>query len=74
MDFDQVELTLLPAPGDPERVCCKIQAKLAGVGEYLRRHGVRVTTIGAHPTGDSYIAQLVFTPGPNTITAVEAVA
>ena len=74
MDFDQVELTLLPAPGDPERVCYEIQAKLAGVGEYLRRNGVGVITIGAHPTGDSYIGQLVFTLGPNTVTAVEAVA
>ena len=33
MDLDQVELTLLPAPDDPERVCYEIQAKLLGIHE-----------------------------------------
>ena len=67
MDFDQVELTLLPAPGDPERVCYEIQAKLVGIRENLGRHGVRVTTVGAHPTGDSHIGQFIFTLGPGAI-------
>jgi hypothetical protein len=57
MDLDQVELTLLPAPDDPERICYEIQAKLFGIHENLRKHGVDVTRVGAHPAGGTHVGQ-----------------
>jgi hypothetical protein len=74
MDLDQVELTLLPAPDDPERVCYEIQAKLLGIHEKLRKRGVGVTSVGAHPAGDTHIGQFIITLGPAAIAAIAAVA
>jgi hypothetical protein len=74
MDLDLVELTLLPAPGDPRRVCYEIQAKLVEIQENLRKRGVGVTTVIAHPTGDTNMGQFVITLGPPAITAIAAVA
>ena len=53
MDLDQVELTLLPAPDDTERVCYETQVTLLEIREKLRRHGAGVTCVGAHPAGDT---------------------
>jgi hypothetical protein len=74
MDLDQVELTLLPAPDDPERVCYEIQAKLLGIHENLRKHGVGVTSVVAHPAGDTHIGQFIITLGPAAIAAIAAIA
>ena len=74
MDLDQVELTLLPAPDDPERVCYEIQAKLLGIHENLRKRGVGVTSVIAHPAGDTHIGQFIITLGPPAIAAIAAVA
>lgn len=74
MDLHQVELTLLPAPDDPERVCYEIQAKLPGILDKLRKRGVGVTTVGAQPIGDTHIAQYIITLGPAAIAAIAAVA
>ena len=74
MDLDQVELILLPAPDEPERVCYGITAKLVEIQENLRQRGVRVLSIIADPTGDSHMGQFVITLGPSAITAIAAVA
>jgi hypothetical protein len=74
MDFDQVELTLLPAPDDPERVCYEIASKLLKIQDNLRKRGVNVTSIIARPTGDTNMGQFVITLGPPAITAIAAVA
>jgi hypothetical protein len=74
MDLDQVELTLLPAPDDPERICYEIQAKLFGIHENLRKHGVDVTRVGAHPAGGTHVGQFRITLGPAAIEAIAAVA
>jgi hypothetical protein len=74
MHLDQVELTLLPAPDDPERVCYETQAKLLGIRETLCRHGVGVTSIGPHPTGETHRGQFIITLGPAAIAAIAAVA
>ena len=74
MELDQVELTLLPAPDDPERVCYEIQAKLLGIQKSLRKHGVEVTSIGARPTGDTHMGQFIITLGPAAIPVIAAVA
>jgi hypothetical protein len=74
MDLDQVELTLLRSPSDPERVCYETTAKLVGIHETLRKRGVSVTSIIAHPACDTHVSQFVFTLGPYAIAAIGAVA
>jgi hypothetical protein len=74
MDLDQIELTLLPAPNDPERGCYEIQAKLLGIRENLRKHGVGAISVGAHPAGDTHMGQFIITLGPAAIEAIAAVA
>jgi hypothetical protein len=74
MDVDQVALTLLPAPDDPERVCYEIQAKLLGIREKLRKRGVGVTSVGARSAGDTHIGQFIITLGPAAIAVISAVA
>jgi hypothetical protein len=74
MDLDQVELTLLRAPDDPERVCYEIAAKLVGIQEKLRKREVRVTSIIAHPAADTHMGQFIVTLGPPAIAVVAAVA
>ena len=75
MDLDQVELTLLRAPDDPEGVCYEIEAKLVvRVQENLRKRGVGVTSVIAHPAGDTHIGQFIITLGPPAIAAIAAVA
>jgi hypothetical protein len=74
MDLDQVELTLLPAPDDPERVCYEIQAKLLGIRENLRKHRLGAISVGTHPAGDTHMGQFIITLGPAAIEAIAAVA
>ena len=75
MDLDQVKLTLLRAPDDPEGVCYEIEAKLVvRVQENLRKRGVGVTSVIAHPAGDTHIGQFIITLGPPAIAAIAAVA
>jgi hypothetical protein len=74
MDLDHVELTLLPAPDDPERVCYGIQAKLVEIQENLRQRGVEVISIIADPTGDTNLGQFVITLGPHAIATIAALA
>ena len=74
MDLDQVELTLLPAPDDPERICYEIQAKLLRVTENLRERGISVSSIGPRPAGDTHMGRLVITLGPGANAAISAVA
>jgi hypothetical protein len=74
MDIDQVELTLLPGPDDPKRVCYEIQAKLLGIRENLRKHGVGAIHVGAHPAGDTHMGQFIITLGPAATEAIAAVA
>lgn len=71
---DQIELTLLPASDDPQRICYEVQAKLLSIRESLRKHGVGVITIGAHPSGDTHMGQFILTLGPGAIPAVRAIA
>jgi hypothetical protein len=74
MDLDQVELTLLPAPDDPDRVCYEFQAKLLRVTENLRERGISVSSIGPRPAGDTHMGRLVITLGPGANAAISAVA
>lgn len=72
--MDQIELTLLPASDDPDRVCYGTQAKLLAIQEHLRKHRVNVVTVGSHPAGDTHMGQFIITLGPGAIPAIEAIA
>jgi hypothetical protein len=74
VSLDQIELTLLPAPDDPDRVCHETQAKLLAIQEDLRKRRVSVITVGARPSGDTHLGQFVITLGPGAVSAVAAIA
>src|SRR5216683_4705877 len=74
MDGDQMELTLLRAPDDPTQFSDEHQAELYAIQEGLRKRGLQVTGIGAHPAGDTHLGQFLITLGPPVIAAVAAVA
>ena len=74
MELDQIELTLLPAPDDPERVCYEVQARLLEIHEALRGRGVSVIPVGVSPEGDSHIGQFIFTLDAGAIPAIAAVS
>jgi hypothetical protein len=74
MDGDQIELTLLRAPDDSLQFSDEHQAELHEVQEGLRKGGLQVTGIAAHPAGDTHLGQFVITLGPPVIAAVTAVA
>ena len=73
MELDQVELTLLPATDDPERVCYESQTKLLTIRENLRMHRVGVITVGACPSGDTHMGQFIITLGPGAFAAIAAI-
>jgi hypothetical protein len=73
VDLDQIELTLLPASDDPERVCYETQAKLLAIRESLRQHRVDVMTVGSRP-GDTHLGQFIITLGLGAIPAIAAIA
>lgn len=74
MGLEQIELTLLPASDDPERVCYGTQAKLLAIQEYLRQHRVNVVTVGTRPSGDTHMGQFIITHSTGAIPAIEAIA
>jgi hypothetical protein len=75
MDFDQVELTLLPAPDDPVPVCYETAAKLVQIQENLRKRCVDVTSVIADRTGDgSHMGQFVMALSPSAVAAIAAIA
>jgi hypothetical protein len=74
VDLDRIELTLLPASDDPDRLCYETQAKLLGIQESPRKHRVGVITVGPHPSGDTHVGRFIITLGPGANPAIAAVA
>jgi hypothetical protein len=74
VDLDQIELTLLPASDDPERVCYETQAKLLAIRESLWKQRVSVIIVGAHPSGDTHLSQFIITLAPGAIPAIASIA
>jgi hypothetical protein len=74
MDSDQIELSLVRSPDDPPPFGDDHQAELSGIQERLRKGGLQVSGIAAHPAGDTHLGQFVITLGPPVIAAVTAVA
>jgi hypothetical protein len=74
MEHDGLEMFLLRAPDDPTQFSDEIRADLFRAHESLRKRGVGVTSVGAHPAGDTHIGQFLITLGPPAIAAIAAVA
>jgi len=71
---DRIELILLRSPDDPAQFSDEYQAELSDIQENLRKGGLQVTGIAAHPAGDTHMGQFLITLGPPVIAAVAAVA
>jgi hypothetical protein len=74
MGNHDLEMFLLRASDDPHQFSDEIQAELSGIHDSLRKRGVSVSSVAAHPAGDTDIGQFLITLGPPAIAAIAAVA
>jgi hypothetical protein len=73
-DRDELTLSLLRAPDDPAQFSLDHQAELKVIYKDLRRRGLRVNAIAAHPGDDTYLGVFRIVLDPSATTAIAAIA